>query len=116
MSISIITLSDVCSGVPFRWRAQYSDRPRNAAKLAKADQLDALDPRDLTPDHISAIIGNDSWTVLRCDECGKDCDALARIGDEPDYDVRWLDLCSECLKSAFAKLAEIGQAQSGGRE
>ena len=40
-----------------------------------------------------------------CYECGKN-KALVHIGEEVDYDVRWLTLCRECLEKALAILDE----------
>jgi hypothetical protein len=39
---------------------------------------------------------------MTCDACGKDVDAIMRIGDEPDYEARYIDLCVDCLSHAAA--------------
>jgi len=50
------------------------------------------------------IIGNCGWTKNACDVCDRQFSALIRIGDEPDYDARWQDLCVDCLTSALETL------------
>ncbi len=40
------------------------------------------------------------WGQNRCSECGKDVAVLLRIGDDSEYDSRYVDLCRSCLKKA----------------
>lgn len=105
MSISIIRRADICANVPKRFAEQYGDG-RYGNHAAKIGPLNALKPEELTPERINAIIGNDSWTNNTCDVCGHNFDVLVRIGQEPDYDTRWSDVCRGCLEVALGKLSE----------
>lgn len=63
--------------------------------------LDALDPETAS---VADYGHMQSWVEQSCDECGLNFDTLIRIGDEPDYEMRWQDLCAGCLQAAV-KLA-----------
>ena len=100
MTISLLRKSEICQSVPMRWATQYSSYPEQDWKSRVTRELAALCFDERTPARINAIIGNDSWTTNKCDECEKDYDVLVRIGDEPDYDARRLDICHDCLSKA----------------
>jgi hypothetical protein len=102
MTMTVIRRSDICRSVPERWAEQYRKYPQHSGKSAI---LAALAPEELTKGRIDAIIGNSSWTRNQCDECGKDHEVTVRLGEQPDCDARWLDLCVACLYEA-ARLAE----------
>ncbi len=110
----IITKRDVIRGMRSRWRDQYGQRRddevvgvgasrRSVKEIARDLERLNLDTCDAA--EIDAIIGNSSWTENRCDECKKDSDVLVHMGDEPDYDMRWLSLCPDCIAAAVALLA-----------
>lgn len=103
MSMKLIYKSDIIKGVPKRWAEQYT-KGASLDKQQITRQLLAL-PWGFTSTQVNAIIGNDSWTECKCDECRKDNDVLIRIGDDPDYEARWLDLCPDCLKLALQTIA-----------
>lgn len=114
MTIRIITRREIIKSVPSRFMSQYSrysdDKPLPwtagvESKREMFERLRALDTDTCTAEDVGAIIGNDSWTSLDCSECGQSCDAVVRIGDEPDYDARWVDVCSDCLGKASEILA-----------
>jgi hypothetical protein len=48
-------------------------------------------------DEVDRIIGNKSWTECCCDLCGENRETLIRVGDEADYEARWLDICPLCV-------------------
>jgi hypothetical protein len=108
-----ITLREVIKGVPARFSEQYGRQMDEIAAHASPpstyrdliSRLNALDTETATPEDIAAIIGNPSWAQLECDECGRDREHLVRVGDEPDYDARWQDLCADCLLAAFEMAA-----------
>lgn len=98
-----------------RWRNQYApfthDAPlfseRNGyrtglTKKAISEKLDALDPETASVEDVANIIGNDSWTRLTCDQCGKDTDAVLNVGQEPDIESHTASLCKECFLSLAA--------------
>lgn len=40
--------------------------------------------------------------TLECDECeSEDVDTILHIGDEPNYDARWQQLCPVCVRRAY---------------
>jgi hypothetical protein len=69
------------------------------------DAINALNPETATPADIERTM-NSSWSENRCDECQKDFDTLVQIGQEPDYDARWLCLCGGCLHRSMEMLAD----------
>lgn len=105
----IITQRDVIKGVPEKFRSQYGhflDTPAfwkpGSTKGAIADALDALDTERCSTADVDEVIGVGHWAANKCDECGaENCETLVRLGEEPDYEARWLDLCAGCLTAAL---------------
>jgi hypothetical protein len=56
-----------------------------------------------TQQQIKEVIGNGSWTRLKCDECGKEVQATIEVGQEPDYESATANLCIDCLRKALEK-------------
>lgn len=77
------------------------------------DALLALDLETCSAADIATIIGNPSWARLECDHCGSDVETIVRIGSEPEYDVRWQDLCKDCITEA---LKQFDQQPHGGSD
>lgn len=110
--MKLTTQRDTIRAVASRWRKQYEpftdDRPRfswrtgvTSPPLNKkqiAEKLDALDAETATPEDVAAIIGNESWTRLTCDECGKDTDAVLTVGQELYYESHTASLCRSCVE------------------
>jgi hypothetical protein len=70
---------------------------RNSADVIK--QLSQED--NLTQERAQEIIGHTYRELeLICDECGKDSDALIRLGEQPDYESRTASICQKCLANA----------------
>lgn len=65
-------------------------------------RLAALDLETCSPEDVNQALGVSGWADNDCDECGKSVPVLIRIGQKPDYDARWQDLCGECLTGATA--------------
>lgn len=111
--IDIIKKSDIVANVPKRWLAQYKDYKDTGGafdKGLKTASLLAL-PHGFSAQEVNDIIGNTSWTENKCDECGLDRVYLLRIGAQPDYDARWLDLCEDCLLESVGKLKACYEAR-----
>ncbi len=100
----IRTQRQLIQAVAKRWREQYqpfSDKdPMD--KRGIADKLDALDGNAASAEDVNAIIGNQSWTRLACDECKEDTTLTVQVGDEPDYESHTAELCLECAEKAAA--------------
>lgn len=105
--IRVKTVRQQIRGVAAAWRAQYGDRPKIPHLADVLPRLEALDRETASAAEVDAIIGNPSWTGLRCDVCHEDCAAIVQLGDEPDYDSTTLDICGECLAAASAILAHV---------
>jgi hypothetical protein len=112
-AMKLTTQRDLIRSVATRWRQQYEpfthDTPlfsvRNGhrqviPKKEIAASLEALDKETATAADVAAIIGNESWTRLTCDECGKDTDAVIMVGQEPDYESHTASLCRSCVERA----------------
>jgi len=105
MTITVIHLRDIIRALPDRWDEQYPKNRATADKLAIGKHLRVLDLEKATPADIERVIGNGSWTSMRCHECQQDQSPLVRIGEEPDCDANWVDVCPECLEKAVHALA-----------
>jgi hypothetical protein len=100
--VNIITKKDLIRGVANRWRVQYPKGIWDASgKDEIYDQLKALDLSTATEDDIAQIIGNRSWTSIKCDGCGEQVDAIVKLGQPEDYESRTVDLCPLCVGAAF---------------
>lgn len=78
-----------------RARQNHNWAPEWKAKLRDgmtADELDAADNGNPRAEQ----------NRLTCDACGCTPDALARVGQEPDYDSATAKLCAACLREALA--------------
>jgi len=109
----IITRRDKIKGAPAAYQQQYStmlqrQRMHGAGTFQQAlDKLNALDTNTCTAKDIADIIGNDSWTDLKCDECNTKVDTVVQLGQDEDYDSRTAYVCQECLYDALSKLEEM---------
>lgn len=85
--MKIITKKDHINGVYSRWSNQYAgwsgDKAEIAIKLRSAK----------TKLEIDSIIGNDSWTKLRCSYCESDVDAVAKLIDDCEC---YFAICLSC--------------------
>lgn len=106
--MEVITKRAVIRGVRARHESQYArdpddrvigsgDRRRPLGETRAA--LAALDLETATEAEVVAVL-NESWTSLKCDQCGKDQNAVVRLGEFGPYDSRWLDICERCLTRA----------------
>ena len=108
---------DIIRGVAKRWAETYAmNYDRWPDKKVIGEKLAALDPETATAQQVNEIIGNTSWTAMRCVECGQDHHAtLVQIGDQPDYDAQWVDLCrgvpAECGSSTCRSSGEAMTAE-----
>jgi hypothetical protein len=120
--MSIITKREVIRGVKHRFLEQYETYrdsyvigpPHSQSPVGDIKQrLAALDLETCSEADVDAAMGGvTGWASLRCDECGKDSDAIARIGAEPDYEARWQDLCIDCIERARAMLAHANAPET----
>ena len=85
-----------CNSSPYDWKFEA------LAKLRKLD-LDTCSAKD-----VNDIIGNSSWTRLKCDDCQKETDFVLVLGEEPDFESNTARLCRYCVLAAFSLLPTDG--------
>ena len=112
----IITARDAIKNAIASWLDQYRHDAESAPLHWKRDktfgqaraELRTLDAETCSESDFNRATGLDStasyssWCSNTCDECGEHRDEVVRIGQEPDYDARWQDLCDGCLRKALA--------------
>lgn len=94
---------------PERWRATYSS-PRFAGRTISGtstlfstvvDRLQLLDVETCSKEDVNEAIGNKSWTILSCDHCKQEVDAIVTVGEIPDYESSTACICKECARKAL---------------
>lgn len=101
----IILRQQIVDRAPERWAKAYAghgDTDKTAKTLALAKLVAPIQAAD-----VDRIIGNTSWTDCPCDLCKKTSEVLIRVGDEPDYEARWLDICPACIAHLSAVVAAL---------
>jgi len=102
-NMRLTTVQTLCNEVAGRHRFQYAHRMHTPLFDGKLPvdiqaQLVALGPTPTKAD-VDRVMGNESWTRLRCNGCGQDVDAAAFITDD--------DLaCRACLTRALSLFPE----------
>jgi hypothetical protein len=100
-----LTKSYLIANVAERWKHQHSRDGTwtwvNSESIY--NKLNALMP-NATTEQIEEIIGNESWTRTRCDECERESELVIQVGEELDCCSLTAQLCTDCLELAL-KLA-----------
>lgn len=73
----------------------------NSRRKIICDKLKAVNPNTITQMEVDIIIGNDSWTELKCNECERDVNVLVRFGSSGDPTAY---ICKRCLKISIAAI------------
>jgi len=94
-----ITVKDLCANIAEHW-TEHHGKPKPDAKPGIYEKLLSLN-RSGTVKQINKIIGNGSWTSLRCDECNKHVELVIEVGEEMGYESNTAHLCKECIKKAY---------------
>jgi hypothetical protein len=101
--LKLITQRDEIRSVRTRHAEQYSnwtDDQRFADGTRIGDARAFLAGLDLETCTLDDLGKWRSWGEIECDVCGKSCETLVRIGEDPDYEARWIDICAEDLAKA----------------
>lgn len=131
--MEVVTKKQLCKDVAKRWKGQYftghsletrewstihdvkfdrrfykSDHKISAEVIY--DNLVALGGEG-SPKQIADIIGNDVWTKITCDECGKSVDVAVYLGEELDHDSATALVCLPCLMKAIRLGEEEGEIE-----
>lgn len=99
--MKVLKLQDKLNNVPKRWSNQYINT-KNEEKIYINNALHSLD-KPLRKEDIDKIIGNDSWTSFKCEECDKQVDTLVYYeGKHFDgYEGPNIALCKSCLTNGL---------------
>lgn len=82
-------------GVPARWHNQYPKGRAEESQLEVGRKLDALNLETASAADVDAIIGNNSWTTERCDECGAQVHEGVVLGEHTTVSI-----CAICARVA----------------
>lgn len=103
----IITERQEILGVAERWKNNYCKPGGEWYTLHKNisagfiySRLYELDLNTATAKQVNDIIGNESWTRIKCDECEENKTELIDVGQKEDYESRTACICFDCLKKA----------------
>jgi hypothetical protein len=110
--MNIIQRRDIIRTVRDRWNSQYPDdnldigweRSERVGDIRV--RLAALDLETCSVEDVDKAIGTSGWADNDCDCCKLSFPVLVHIGEEPDYDAKWQDLCAGCLSKAVTLLNE----------
>lgn len=111
----ILTERDRIRRVSDAWDAQYEKYKDDAKwqdKFRIGDILRSLDPETVSAHTIATIIGNSSWTDIRCNACQEK--VLSVVMFEAGEDGEF-NLCLACLGKANAALQVIEPDAREGR-
>jgi len=98
--MNLITTRSRIKSVVDEWSRTYGKGQYGEDKLIILEKLKLLDLNTTTAENIGCIIGNNSWTEIKCDECGKSVSCVIVLGEEPDYESATASICKKCLKKA----------------
>lgn len=96
-----ITTRSLIQSVVTRWSEQYGVGRHGPDKQQILEKLKMLDLETCAKESVNAIIGNSSWTTLRCDDCRSEVDTVIQLGQEPDYESATAEVCVKCLRKAL---------------
>jgi hypothetical protein len=118
--MNITTQRGLIQAVADRWHATYQpfnpryDNPLSFVtgmpihmrpKKETWELLKGLDLETATAEEVDAVIGNSSWTRLKCDECGEEVGAVIHVGEDPDYESSTASLCYPCCVRAYTLMS-----------
>lgn len=99
----LLTSRGLIRAVAERWREQYCRTGTWYAedKRTTYEGLSALDLDTASRDEVNRIIGNGSWTSIRCNGCNQAVETAVEVGDPPDYESATVTLCVDCVALAW---------------
>lgn len=118
-AVTVVTQREIIKAVPDRFLASFGSALDSMAAWKPgwtrrniANALQAMEVRTCTPQEIDAVIGRKGWASNECDVCGEENAPITlRIGDEPDYEARWQDICLPCLVNLGTLAAQAIEAR-----
>lgn len=101
--MELVTTRDLIRYVHDRWHEQYYFTKRALWEDDKNrviyEALCALDKETATAADVEAIIGNSSWTNIRCKKCGELVDEAVILNYGDEYHT--FTICETCNAEAF---------------
>jgi hypothetical protein len=116
--MKLITTKQQAAQAADKWKRTYFNEDsrqwykyvfEHLTKKERYEALVALGPEP-RPEDVETIIGNRSWTRIRCSECGKEAGEVVEVGEEPDYESSTTWLCKDCLRKALNLMEEEEEA------
>jgi len=106
----LITQRDIIRQIASKWSAQYAPfqdysprwRREGEIKLGVFMELTELDKETATKEDVDKIIGNESWTRIKCDQCKKEVTAVLQVGEPLSYESATANLCQKCVEQVSA--------------
>lgn len=94
----IINLQDHINNVGIRFKIQYKN---DKEKIKIGEQIDLMtNPK--SKEEIDKLIGNSSWTTIRCYVCKESVDKLIGIYSSTfeEFDDNYIHICKKCINKA----------------
>lgn len=101
--IQVITKRKVIMNVLSSWLSQYGKNSSDEKTL----KLKALDLQVAKERDVSDIIGNGSWTEIKCDSCGSKCQKAVSFPLKHTDHYNSIIICLKCIKEANNKLEGV---------
>jgi hypothetical protein len=103
--VKVITKRDVIKQAIINFRSLWGDGSYTTDTRGRpvGAELGALNADKVTAEEVDMVIGR-IWTRLECNECGKDVDAVAEVGEEPKCESDTARVCFDCIQRAFSLL------------
>lgn len=90
--MKLLTKRDQIQSVVVRWTEQYKNFPPDYWAYETLKKLKQLNFNTCSATDVDIIIGNGSWTTIRCSECQIRVDAVVIFNDG--------HLCKKCIEEA----------------
>lgn len=94
----IIDLQDHINNVGIRFKIQYKN---DKEKIKIGEQIDLM-PNPKSKEEIDKLIGNSSWTTIRCYACDESVNKLVGIYSKEfeEFDNNYIHICKKCINKA----------------
>lgn len=102
--MKVLTKRDLINNVVVAFENQFGANPTNPRWKKTRDRLRKLKLAKASEKDVERIIGNRSWTEMRCAECKQDCKEAMQLGSDMDCEHAPVYLCTKCLEHAHSEL------------
>lgn len=102
--MQIITERDRIRTVAERWARQYGIGTRwecDPVMQGILQSLEMLSGDTCSAEIVNKIIGNNTWTRMRCDECKEDTTWIIQLGEMSGYESNTANICRACFDKAI---------------